>query len=303
MSSLAFTTYDVFTDVRFAGNPLAVVDGGEGLSTAAMQAIAREFNLSETIFLMPPDNPAHSARARIFTPVHEMPFAGHPTVGGAIHVARQRFGDDADLDAVIVLEEHVGPVRCAVQLKPGRAAFAEFDAPLLAEEIGAAAHDDLIARALALDPSDLGFDHHVATRFSAGAPFVFAPVRNLSALAQARPTVMVDDILHGAVGVVAYTRLPPEDPHAFRVRMFAPGAGVVEDPATGSAAAAMAGVMARFEGLSDGAHHLPIAQGVEMGRPSVIAVDVTIADGKLAGCRVGGQAVPVSTGVLTITGL
>jgi trans-2,3-dihydro-3-hydroxyanthranilate isomerase len=303
MASVVFTTYDVFTGRRFAGNPLAVVEGADGLSLAAMQVIAREFNLSETIFLLPPENPAHTARVRIFTPVHEMPFAGHPTVGGAIHLARSRFGDGADLDAVIVLEEIVGPVRCAVQLKTGRAAFAEFDAPRLAEEIGAAAGDDLIARALDLDPRQIGFDHHRPSRFSAGAPFVFAPLRDLAALRQARPTLVLDDVLEGAVGIVAYTRLGGDDPQAFQVRMFAPAAGVVEDPATGSAAAAMAGVVARFEGLADGAHQLPIAQGVEMGRPSVIAVDVTIAHGVLSGCRIGGEAVKVSAGTMEIDGL
>jgi trans-2,3-dihydro-3-hydroxyanthranilate isomerase len=298
MSSLTFHIYDVFTETAFGGNPLAVVEGADGLSPAHMQTIAREFNLSETIFIAAPDNPAHTAKVRIFTPSYEMPFAGHPTVGCAIHLARQRFGDATEIDMVIVLEEQVGPVRCVVRLTPGGAPFAEFDTPRLAENLGRAAPGDLIARALDLDQSHLGLDHHEPARFSAGAPFLFAPVRDLTALAQARPTLILDDVLDGAVGIVAYTRLPKDNPHAFRVRMFAPGAGVPEDPATGSAAAAFAGVLATFDGLSDGVHNVPLEQGVEMGRPSLIALEVQIAAGVLAGCRIGGFGAPVAKGAI-----
>lgn len=300
MPSLPFFTYDVFTQERFAGNPLAVVLGADDLETDVMQKIAREFNLSETIFIKPPENPAHTARVRIFTPTLEMPFAGHPTVGCAIHLARTRFGDAADIDTVIVLEENVGPVRCAVQLKPGQAAFAQFDAPRLAEEIGPAAPDGLIAAALDIDVSHIGFGRHRPSVFSAGAPFVFAPVDTLETLARVRPTLALEDAIGPAVGIVAYTALPDDGPHMYRVRMFAPGAGVVEDPATGSAAAAMAGVAVAFEGLAVGAHYLPIEQGVEMGRPSLIMMELQCTAQRLTGCRIGGHAVLVSEGMVRV---
>lgn len=298
MTRLAFTTYDVFTARRYGGNPLAVVEGAETLDTRAMQTIAREFNLSETIFVLPPENPAHAARVRIFTPTYEMPFAGHPTVGCAIHLARQRFGDASPIDAMIVLEENVGPVRCAVRLLPDEAAFAEFDTPSLAARNGEAPANSEIAQALGVTESQLGFARHSPTRFSAGAPFLFAPIDSLASLASCRPGFDMDRVLKGDVGIVAYTRLQHGDPRAFRVRMFAPGAGVPEDPATGSAAAAFAGVLAAFENLPDGEHSLPLEQGIEMGRPSIIALEVHIRAGKLAGCRVGGNAVHISAGTI-----
>jgi trans-2,3-dihydro-3-hydroxyanthranilate isomerase len=300
MNRLPFITYDVFTTERFAGNPLAIVLGAEDLTAAAMQKIASEFNLSETIFVCPPDNPTHTARVRIFTPTFEMSFAGHPTIGCAIHLARSRFGQDADIDTVLVLEENVGPVRCVVRLSPGAPAFAAFDSPKLSENLGPAPTDALVAQALGLQSSQIGFDHHRASRFSAGAPFMYVPVENLDALALCRPSHEIETLLDGAIGIVAYARLPKDSPHAFRVRMFAPGAGVPEDPATGSAAAAMAGVLVQFDGLSDGAHQMPLEQGVEMGRPSLIALDVQVRDGRLSGCRIGGHAVPVASGEILL---
>jgi trans-2,3-dihydro-3-hydroxyanthranilate isomerase len=296
MPTLPFFTYDVFTTKRRTGNPLAVIIGGEDLSTPEMQSIAREFNLSETIFLQAPENPAHTARARIFTPTVEMPFAGHPTIGGAIHAALARFTPEAEIDAVVVLEEPVGPVRCAVTLKPGSPAFAEFDAPRLSHSVKPAPSNAQIAQALGIEESAIGFAGHTPSVFSAGAAFVFVPLASLRALALCRPSPLVEDVADGAIGVLAYTPLPEDGPHAFRARMFAPGAGVTEDPATGSAAAAMAGVIAQFETLPDGAHLFAIEQGVEMGRPSRLALEVRIANAALSGCRIGGHAVLVSQG-------
>src|SRR5918998_25721 len=125
-----YVVLDVFTERALAGNALAVVLDAEGLDGAAMQAIAREFNLSETVFVLPPERPAHSARVRIFTPATELPFAGHPTVGTAICLAIERFGKNGGQDAVLVLEEGVGPVRCGVKLS-GDSRFAQFDCPKL----------------------------------------------------------------------------------------------------------------------------------------------------------------------------
>ncbi len=297
MSTHAFSVYDVFTDTRFAGNPLAVVREADALSEAAMQAVAREFNLAETIFVRAAQNPAHSAGVRIFTPQRELPFAGHPTVGCAIALAEDRFAGDADMDAIVTLEERVGLVRCAVTRQAGKVSHAEFVAPRLAEEAGAAATDEAIARGLGLDVKDIGFGRHVASVYSAGVPFRMIPLASLDALARAKPSASFE-----AIGGEAYlyAALPEESPHAFRARMFAPQFGIAEDPATGGAAAAFAGVVARFEHLMPGTHRLPIEQGVEMGRPSLIALTVTIDAGALTEARIGGHAVKVSEGTIEI---
>lgn len=296
MADLAFTILDVFTKASFTGNPLAVVPDAEGLTTEQMQAIARQFNLSETVFLMAPDNPAHTARVRIFTPAYEMPFAGHPTAGAAVYLAQERFGCDQTHDAILVLEENVGPVRCAVTVLPEGASYAEFDAPKHSAAAGPDPAISACARALGLGESDIGFDRHGPSMFSAGATFTYVPVGSLEALGRARPSMGFAEAAGGAVGIVAYARLPENDPFAFQVRMFAPDAGVYEDPATGSAAAGFAGVLERFEALPEGRSQHPIAQGVEMGRRSEIAVELEVENGVIVMCRIGGHAVRTASG-------
>ena len=292
---LKFATYDVFTDAPFTGNPLAVVFEADALSDAKMQAIAREFNLSETIFICAPANGAHAASVRIFTPGRELPFAGHPTIGGAIAVAEARRGRDAPNDVIIVLEEKIGPVRCGVKIAAEGASFAEFAAPRLPEQAGADPSADAAARLLGLSPADIGFDRHAPSVFSAGVPFAMVPVASREALARARLTTPETHAAAGATEVFLYTRSEADAAHAFRARMFTQ---TYEDPATGSAAAAFAGVLARFEDLPDGWHTLPVLQGVEMGRPSLIGLEVGIEAGALTGARIAGKAVKVSEGVL-----
>ncbi|MGE0827729.1 MAG: PhzF family phenazine biosynthesis protein [Hyphomonadaceae bacterium] len=299
MPSFSFATYDVFTDTRFAGNPLAVVFEADGLSEAAMQHVAREFNLSETIFVSTPADPKHTANVRIFTPGRELPFAGHPTVGGAIAIAERAHGRDAR-DLILVLEEKVGPVRCAVKIASDGASFAEFDAPKLAEEIGLAATDEAIAAAVGLEGRDIGFDRHIPTLYSAGVPYCLAPVASLEALARAKPTAAQTSEALGVAEIYLYARADADAAHAYHARMFAGAFGIAEDPATGSAAAALAGALARFEGLMDGWHTLPILQGVEMGRPSLIGLEIEMALGKLNAARIGGKAVKVSEGRIEI---
>lgn len=296
MADLAFTILDVFTKASFTGNPLAVVPEADGLTTVQMQTIARQFNLSETVFLMAPDNPAHTARVRIFTPTFEMPFAGHPTVGAAIYLAEERFGRGENRDAILVLEENVGPVRCAVTVLPDGASYAEFDTPKAAAPAGPDPAASVCARALDLLESDIGFDRHQPSMFSAGAVFAYVPVGSVEALGRARPSAGFADAAGGAVGVVVYARLPENDPFAYQVRMFAPDAGVYEDPATGSAAAGFAGVLGRFEPLPEGRSQHPVAQGVEMGRRSEIAVELEVENGAILNCRIGGHAVRTASG-------
>lgn len=296
---LSFTTYDVFTDTRFAGNPLAVVFGADELSDAQMQTVAREFNLSETIFVRTASYAQHAASVRIFTPTKELPFAGHPTIGCAIALAERDNATGQPRDILLVLEERIGPVRCGVKIAADGASFAEFTAPKLSEPAGADPSIESAVAALGLAPADIGFGKHGPSLFSAGVPFAMIPVASLNALARAKPVSDTTAAL-GASEVFVYTRAEARAAHSFHARMFAPEIGIVEDPATGGAAAAFAGVLARFEDLPDGWHTLPILQGAEMGRPSLIGLEVHIENAKLAGARIAGKAVKVSEGVLYI---
>jgi trans-2,3-dihydro-3-hydroxyanthranilate isomerase len=300
MADFSFLVLDVFTKESFRGNPLAVVPNAEALTTPQMQAIARQFNLSETVFLLPPENPAHTARARIFTPSFEMPFAGHPTVGAAIVLAETRFGRREQRDSILMIEESIGPVRCAVTVLPRQASYAEFDSPRLPAEVGQAASLAALASALGLAESDIGFDRHRPTVYSAGAAFTYVPIASLEALGRAAPSAGFAAAAGDALGILAYTRLAENEAFSFQVRMFAPASGILEDPATGSAAAAFAGVLARFEALPDGKTHRPLLQGVEMGRRSEIALEMEAADGTLLGVRVGGHAVRTASGRMTV---
>src|SRR3990167_5769232 len=178
-----YAILDVFTDRPLAGNPLAVVLDGDGLSDDRMQAIAREFNLSETVFVRPPENPAHSARIRIFTPARELPFAGHPTVGTAVLLALEGAAKNpARHETMLVLEETVGPVRCGAFVKGKGTGRAIFDLPVAAIEIGRTLDREAIANALNLLPVEVGFENHEPTVFSAGVPYAFVPVRDLAAI-------------------------------------------------------------------------------------------------------------------------
>jgi trans-2,3-dihydro-3-hydroxyanthranilate isomerase len=297
-----YAILDVFTNTALAGNPLAVVLDAEGLSDEQMQSIAGEFNLSETVFMFPPENPGHSANIRIFTPKIELPFAGHPTVGTAILAAMERFGEiSGEQDSVVVLKENIGAVRCAVVLRENAAAFAEFDVPKLPEPAGPTQDKELIAAALELDPTDIGFENHTPARYQVGPPFTFVPVRDLSALSRAKP---VPALWHQAFGndghteAYVYCRETRAHESAFHARMFAPTMGIPEDPATGAAAAAFAGPVHFFDDLPGGTHHIRIEQGFEMGRPSLIDLEIDIENGAMHAVRIGGQATVVARGEL-----
>ena len=292
-----YQVFDVFTERRLAGNALAVVLDAEGLDTPAMQAIAREFNLSETVFVLPAESAAHSARIRIFTPGVELPFAGHPTVGAAVCLALERFGGTGDIDALIVLAEAIGVVRCGVKLSAA-AGFAEFDCPKLPERVGEAAPKEFIGAALGIAPAAIGFENHVPSFGSAGVPYHFVPVRNMAELVEAAPNRGSWAQTFGSHGAFLYTRETEGYGHSFRARMFAPNLGIEEDPATGSAAAAFAGVVHDFDALPEGGHPCVIEQGYEMGRPSLIHLEMSVNGGALDLVRIGGHAVQVMQGTL-----
>ena len=302
--ALQFHTLDVFTDRRFSGNPLAVVQDADGLDTTKMLAIARELNLSETVFVLKPVNPAHSARMRIFTPERELPFAGHPTLGTAILLAEMRTPlVNGESDVIIVLEQAIGTVRVGVRLRAGYAPFAEFDAPKMPEKSGTPAARDRLADALGLLPREIGFENHTALCLSAGNSFAFVPVTSLEAIAKARvsgPHWAATFPAEAINGVYLYTRECVHNGSAFHARMFAPQLGVAEDPATGSAAVCLASVVHGFDGLTDGAHRRVIEQGIEMGRPSSIVLTLVVQNGRLETVRIGGNAVRVVEGTLTV---
>lgn len=298
---LAFHTLDVFTQTRFGGNPLAVVLNADSLDGAAMQRIAREFNISETVFVLKPQNAAHTARVRIFTPTAELPFAGHPTVGTAILLAALRMTGTDGGDAIIALEEVIGTVRVGVRREPGQAPFAEFDAPKLPEEVGTAPAASGIAAALGLIPGEIGFENHKPTQFSVGNPFLFVPVRDLDAIGRARAVIgNWERALGGITSVFLYCRETVHAASRFHARMFAPGMGMPEDPATGSAAAAFAGVIHRFDQPPGGEHRYGIEQGIEMGRPSLIHLSLTVGGDRLETVRIGGHAVRVTDGEIEV---
>jgi trans-2,3-dihydro-3-hydroxyanthranilate isomerase len=293
-----FFTLDVFTERPFTGNPLAVVLDGGHLDSAVMQTIAREFNHPETVFVFPAAGRAHRARLRIFTPAAELPFAGHPTVGTAAVLAHLDGGTGA---RDIVVEENIGPVHCRAVMSGAHRGRASFALPHLPEAAGAAPDPAAAAAALSLDAADIGFDGFLPSRWSAGIAQTFVPVRSLAAIARARPDPSRFDAVFAIDGraiVYLYCGEVAEKGHDFHARMFAPGLGVPEDPATGSAGAAFAGLLAAHGGLGEGEHLIRIEQGYEMGRPSLIELTLTIAGGKLAAATIGGDAVIVTEGTI-----
>jgi trans-2,3-dihydro-3-hydroxyanthranilate isomerase len=273
-----------------------------------LQSIAGEMNIAETVFLGPPSIPGAAARVRIFTPSVELPFAGHPTVGTAIFLAsRDRAGANPGPDGTIklVLEEGVGPVPVEVRFENGGAAFACFTTALLPEHRPAPHTVGELAALVGLAPSDLCPDGLVPELVSCGIPHYVVPVRNVDAVRRAaldlaRWRTMLEGTWAHHVYVVA-----PEAEGAgvdVRVRMFAPGSGVPEDPATGSAAAALAGYLSAADGRAEGRLAWTVEQGIELGRPSLLYVEADRAGGATSAVRVGGHAVAVSEGVMTVPG-
>jgi trans-2,3-dihydro-3-hydroxyanthranilate isomerase len=312
MRSYHFATADVFTSRQFGGNQLAVVLDATGLSDDEMLSITREFNYSETTFVLPPER-GGACRVRIFTPGGEVPFAGHPTVGTA-HVlfalGRLRAGA-GEREARVVLEENVGDVPVAVRLpERGDAAFggpepefAQLTAVRLPEE--RREHDvDALAAALSLSPDDfVGGDWTPATA-SCGLPFVLVPLKSRAAVARAR--VRMDE-WERRLAPDSWSREPmvfamdAESSGAdIRARVFVPSLSVPEDPATGSACAALGGYLAARTPRLDGTLRWVVEQGVEMGRPSRLEIEADKSGGRVTAVRVGGSSVVVSTGEMRV---
>jgi trans-2,3-dihydro-3-hydroxyanthranilate isomerase len=307
-----FVTADVFTSRPFGGNPLAVFPRAEGLPPETMQAIAKEFNFSETTFVLPPERSGSTRRVRIFTPRTELPFAGHPTIGTAhVLVATGLVGGGAERGAGasgqgsidLVFDEGVGPIPVQVTLEAGQPVFAEMTVAKLPESGPAPSDDAALATMLSLSPDDLLGAPFQPQPFSCGLPFLYVPLRSRQALSRARlDTSLWRGTLRESwakdVFVLAWDG-PPGGP-VLHARMFAPGSGIEEDPATGSAAAALAGYLAARDGSAAATLQWTINQGADMGRPSLLRVLADRSDGRLTRVRVGGSSVIMTEGELLL---
>jgi trans-2,3-dihydro-3-hydroxyanthranilate isomerase len=300
---IRFLTADVFTDRMFGGNQLAVFPNAEALDPGMMQAIARELNLSETVFVLPPAEPRHTRKLRIFTPGSELPFAGHPTIGAAFVLASIGEVPMDSTGASIVFEEGVGSVPVTVRARDGRPGYCELTAARLPEVGPPPPPLEEIASVLSLQPEELRADGVSPRAVSCGVPYLFVPLRDLAALSRARINLPAWERTLAnwwAPAVFPFTETGGGDGVDLRARMFAPGIGIPEDPATGSAAAALAGYFAANSGPASGTLRWVVEQGVEMGRPSRLHITCDRAADRIAAVRVGGSSVLVSEGWLTV---
>jgi trans-2,3-dihydro-3-hydroxyanthranilate isomerase len=301
MPSFPFVTADVFTKDQFGGNQLAVFTDAEKLPPELMPKIAREFNFSETTFVLPPRDPRHTRHVRIFTPAGEIPFAGHPTIGTAHVLASIGAIKLNGTETRITLEEGVGPVPVTIRSDNGKPVFAQLTAAKLPEVGPPPPPAGDLARALGLDESDIRTDAFKPEGVTCGLAFLFVPLRDRKALARAR--VRLDEFERVLGGywtpmVFIFCDQPELPGSHYRARMFAPTAGVAEDPATGSANAAFGGYLAARDKRTDGTLRWVVEQGFEMGRPSLIEVEVDKRAGAVTAARVGGSSVLVTKGEL-----
>lgn len=298
-----YITVDVFTDRAFGGNPLAVVLDSGGLSTAQMQAIATEFNYSETTFVLPPRDAAHDAQVRIFTVNREIPFAGHPNVGTAFVLATQA----AKPPPRLMFEEQAGLVPVEILTGPSGVVGAELTAPQPLKRSSQLSAEQAAA-CLSLSAADVKTDRHPPQIASVGLPFLMVELSSREALRRAKPDATAFGNTFpcdSSDAVYFYTSYVPaaEQPLDLQARMFHPGAsGLSEDPATGSATAAAAALLADLDPARDGELTLRIGQGVDMGRPSLLLTRVRKQNGAVVSTHVGGGCVPMMEGTFRLTG-
>lgn len=291
---LDYTLLDVFTTERLSGNPLAVVTRADGLHDDQMQRIAAEFNLSETVFITKPKAERHTAAVRIFTPAVELPFAGHPTVGAAVVLGLESKA------SAIRLEEAIGVITCVIERTDRRTGNARFALPHLPAEVGKAPDKNKIAMALGLEPDEIGYGAHQPSVWSAGVIFYLVPVKGPASLRRVTPDrrgwTEIFPLGHGSVYV--YCETPDEPDNEYAARMFSPGMGLGEDPATGAAAAALIGALA--PDAPGGQTEYRLRQGLEMGRRSLITMQIRKDGDTLTHGGIGGSAVVVGQGSLDL---
>jgi trans-2,3-dihydro-3-hydroxyanthranilate isomerase len=304
----AYQTVDVFTGTRFGGSPLAVLLDARGLDDLVMLQVTREFNYSETTFVLPPEDPANTARVRIFTPTGEVPFAGHPNVGTGYVLARQGDVFGRPVGETLRFEEGAGLVIVEPAIADGRVTGGRITAPQ-PPTIGREFDPAAVARCVGLQPEHIVTTNHHPVRASVGLPFTMVEIDSRDALARAIPDARETASLDWrsgadacgepfAPGFYVYAR-DAHDPSRIAARMFSPLENPAEDPATGSAAGALAGLLAHLSGERDGRLAWSITQGVDMGRPSTIEVAATIVDGAVS-VTISGMCIPVMTGEIEV---
>jgi len=298
---ILFVTVDVFSDRKFGGNPLAVIPDGRALTGPQMQAIAGEFNLAETTFVLPPQDPAHTAEVRIFTPRAELPFAGHPNIGTAYVLAVEANRAGSALAEPLVFEEKAGLVGLDL-IKDGHSTSGARLAPPQSLNRGDDLDAEIIAAACSLAPTDIETANHRPCIASCGIPLAFVELKTRAALATARPRAEVFTKHLPAeriTGILLYVH-DRRDGFDLQVRMFAPLYGIAEDPATGSGNVALAGLLASLRSEPDLSLALRIGQGIDMGRPSLLEASAEKRGGKIIGMSIGGRCVPMMRGVLEV---
>lgn len=292
---LDYLLLDVFTKDRLSGNQLAVVCKADGLLDDQMQRIAAEFNLSETVFITKPKTERHAAAVRIFTPAVELPFAGHPTVGAAVVLGLEL------KSSAVRIEETVGVITAVIERIDKRTGHARFALPQLPQVAGNAPDSRRIALALGLEPEDIGCGLNKPSVYTAGVVFYLVPVKNAAVLRRVTPRPgdgWTEVFPLGHHSVYVYTETPDEPGNDLAARMFAPGMGLGEDPATGAAAAALIGQLAQH--AESGQTEFALRQGVEMGRPSLISLQLRKDGDTLTHGSIGGHAVIVGQGTLDL---
>ncbi|HLM58528.1 MAG TPA: PhzF family phenazine biosynthesis protein [Pyrinomonadaceae bacterium] len=303
MRRLHYHLVDVFTDRLFGGNPLAVITNGRGVSPETMQAVAKEFNLSETTFVLPPDDPAHHWRVRIFTPGSELPMAGHPTIGTTFVLAREHLIPRDAAETTIVLEEGVGPIPVRVEFEAGEPSYAEMSQPL--PSFGPRLEDArAAAEMLSLGEDDIRPDLPLEV-VSCGVPFLFVPLRTLDAARRARPRADLMERVTASLGippeVFVFTTETEGAYSTVHSRMFAPGLGITEDPATGGASGPLGCYLVRHRlAACEGSADILSEQGIEMGRPSYIQIRIEGSPDQITAVRVGGRCHFVGEGFIEV---
>ncbi|MDJ0661984.1 MAG: PhzF family phenazine biosynthesis protein [Crocosphaera sp.] len=300
----SFYTVDVFTNTMFGGNQLAVFPHGDGLSSEIMQKIAAEFNFSETVFILPPTDKNNTKKLRIFTPTQELPFAGHPTLGAAYILGITDESLPNNNDCNIIFEEGVGLVSVNIEFENKQPIYTELTSPQLPEFSDDIPSIEELASILSLQVEDFTQDNYTPQAVSCGLPFLFVPLHDREALKRIKlNSDRWQQILGKAWASSLYVFcFDPENKGShIRARMFAPGLGVTEDPATGSAATAFGGYLGIRETENNGQFHWRIEQGFEMGRPSFLEVKIEKIEGKINKIGVGGSSVLVSQGTMNIS--
>lgn len=306
MDRIAYVTVDVFTTERFCGNQLAVIHDARGLSDAQMLQIASEFRYSETTFVLPPEDPANDACVRIFTPTMEIPFAGHPNVGTAFILGGQPDIFGKPPSDVLRFEEKAGIVETVLRRDDeGRVTGAGIFAPQ-SLSLGPQIDPEIIAGCASIGAESILTQTHAPIIASIGLPFAVAELADLETLAHACPNTAAfaaagrqfsagDD----QFSLFLYVR-QPANPWAIRARMFAPLDNVIEDPATGSASGALAALLVSKEGEDDQTTAITIEQGVEMGRRSLIELNVRKSGARVESIEIAGHCIAVMRGSISL---